>query len=90
MKSYLEHEELWEAVEGTETDEKKKTKARTKIVLMVDSSIFAHIQECKTAKEVWNTLEKIFDDSGLTRRIGLLSTLITTKLEDSVKITSIR
>ena len=85
MKSYLEHEDLWNAVLGTDKDEKNNTKARTKIILSVDSIIFVHIQDCKTAKEVWDSLKQIFDDSGLTRRIALLKTLITTKLNQSVE-----
>jgi len=35
---------------------------------------------------VWLNLEKAFQDSGLNRRVGLLRTLITTKLEDSKSV----
>lgn len=87
MRTYLEHEELWEAVEGTEKDAKKVNKARTKICLCVDPINYVHIQDCKDAKSVWESLENVFDDSGLTRRIGLLRLLISTRLEncDSVE-----
>lgn len=87
MQSYLEHEELWDAIEGKEKDEKKVKKAKAKIILCIDPVIYVHVQECKDAKEVWESLEKVFADSGLTRRISLLRTLITTRMEncDSVE-----
>lgn len=84
VQTYLEHEELWTCVvpeENKEIDKKKDTKARTKIILLVDPINYVHIQEAKTAKEVWDNLSKAFDDNGLTRRVGLLRELITTTLE---------
>ncbi|CAF4958581.1 unnamed protein product, partial [Pieris macdunnoughi] len=37
-----------------------------------------HIPEAETAKEVWENLSHAFDDSGLTRRVGLLRDLCST------------
>jgi len=82
MQIYLEHEDLWKCVEGTETDERKIIRARAKIVLSLDSVNYIHVQTTKTAQEAWNNLCKAFDDSGLTRRVGLLRALITTRLEN--------
>lgn len=59
---------------------KKENKAKTKIILLVDSVNYVHIEEAKTAKEVWENLSHAFDDSGLTRRVGLLRDLCTTTL----------
>ncbi|KAJ8967368.1 hypothetical protein NQ317_017455 [Molorchus minor] len=81
VQTYLEHEELWSAVEGTEIDGKKVTKARSKIILLVDPMHYVHVQSTKTAQEAWNNLKGAFEDSGLTRRVGLLRILITTTLE---------
>lgn len=81
VQTYLELEELWPAVLGTETDLKKVTKAKSKIILLLDPINFVHVQSCKTAKEVWEKLKATFDDSGLTRWVGLLRTLATTRLE---------
>ena len=64
-------------------DAKKVTKARAKIILLIEPINFVHVQSAKTAKEAWNNLERAFEDSGLTRRVGLLRTLINTRLEDS-------
>jgi hypothetical protein len=81
VQTYLQHEELWSCVEGSGTvDPKLDTKARSKIILLVDPVNYVHIQEATTAKEVWTNLENAFNDSGLTRRVGLLRDLITTTL----------
>lgn len=82
VQTYLEHEELWDCVESSnEVDVKKDTKAKSKIILLVDPINYIHIQQAKTAKEVWDNLAKAFDDKGLTRRVGLLRDLITTTLD---------
>lgn len=85
MQTYLQHEELWDCIEsdsGTPTDPKRDTKARTKIILSVDPTNYVHIQEASTAKEVWDKLSSTFDDSGLTRRVGLLRDLCNTSLTE--------
>ncbi|GBP00131.1 hypothetical protein EVAR_74415_1 [Eumeta japonica] len=78
VKTYLQHEELWECIENPKDepiDKKKDMKAKSKIILLVDSINYVHIQEAETAKEVWDNLSRAFDDSGLTRRVGLLRDL---------------
>lgn len=82
--TYLQYEELWEYVHAksdTVFDKKKDTKAKSKIILLVDPINSVHIQEAKTAKEVWDNLAKAFDDKGLTRRVGLLREQTTTALD---------
>ncbi|KPJ19636.1 Retrovirus-related Pol polyprotein from transposon TNT 1-94 [Papilio machaon] len=82
LKTYLQHEDLWDCITGSGVvDEKRDTKAKSKIILLVDTTNYIHIQDCKTAKEVWDNLAKAFDDSGLTRRVGLLRELCTTTLQ---------
>lgn len=83
VQTYLQHEELWDCIEsnsGTSLDTKRDTKAKTKIILLVDPINYVHIQEAGTAKEVWEKLSMAFDDSGLTRRVGLLRDLCNTSL----------
>lgn len=85
VKTYLEHEELWDCIEnpsGTAANRARDLKAKSKIILLVDSVNYVHIQEAKTAKEVWDNLTSAFDDSGLTRRVGLLRELCTTTLTE--------
>lgn len=48
----------------------------------MDPVNFSHIQSATTAKQVWDNLTKAFDDSGLSRRGGLLRQLISTRLDD--------
>lgn len=84
VKTYLEHEELWSCVapaSGEVVDAKRDTKAKSKIILLVDPINYIHIQEATTAKEVWDNLAKAFDDNGLTRRVGLLRDMINTTLD---------
>lgn len=63
-------------------------KTRAKLILTIDSSLYVHIKEVKSTKELWNTLKKMFDDSGFTRRISLLRTLISIRLEHCTTMTS--
>lgn len=81
MRNYLEHEQLWKAVLGTETDVEKDTKARTSICLSIDPINFVHVESCTNAEDVQKKLTATFEDSGLTRRVGLLRTLTTTRLD---------
>lgn len=52
----------------------------------MDAINYVHIQDAKTAKEVWLNLERAFDDNGLTRKVALLKDLITTTLETSKSV----
>lgn len=82
VKTYLEHEGLLDCIKGTEKDAKTISKAKTKIILFLDPINYVHVQGCTDAKQVWDKLEKTFDDSGLCRRVALLRTLTTTRLDD--------
>ncbi|KAJ6640390.1 Retrovirus-related Pol polyprotein from transposon TNT 1-94, partial [Pseudolycoriella hygida] len=81
-KAYLEHEGIWQCVLGTEDDEEKLIKAKSKLILLVKPSNFAHICTYKTAQEIWTKLQGTFEDSGLCRRVTLIRHLITTQLKD--------
>lgn len=90
MQTYLELEDLWDSVENgykveNPVDATKKsanTKARAKLILMLDPVNYVHVHNCTTAKDVWDKLISTFQDSGLTRKVSLLRTLITTKLSE--------
>lgn len=64
---------------GTETSDERI--ARAKIVLSIDETIYVHMVNAPTAKDAWENLEKAFEDKGLTRKVGLLRKITTTKLE---------
>ncbi|KAK9754423.1 Reverse transcriptase (RNA-dependent DNA polymerase) [Popillia japonica] len=56
----------------TETDEVKLRKAKARIVLSIDESLYVHIQTLSTAAQIWSALKELYDNRGLTRQIGLL------------------
>jgi hypothetical protein len=86
MQSYLEDQELWAAVEGKKTDAKKILKTKSKLILSLHESMYVHTQGLTTAKEVWDALKNAFNDKGLTRRISLLTTLITTCMDECANL----
>ena len=55
--------------------------AKAKLSLTIDSSLYIHIKETRTA-ELWIKLKSLFDDSGFTRKISLLRMLISTRLKN--------
>lgn len=84
----LDVEGLWEIVNGTERETNTEKlavlnrKAKSRLILMIDPINFVHILDETTAKGVWEKLSAIFEDNGLSRRVGLLRALITTKLDE--------
>lgn len=85
MQAYLESEDLWGCVEGQSEytqDSKKMTKARAKIILSVEKINFSHLQGTTTPKEAWEKLRDTFEDNGVTRKVGLLRILTSTRLKD--------
>src|ERR1700744_6566174 len=63
VKTYLEHENLWECVNpaGEDNDAQRIVKAKSKIILLIHPSNYVHIQNCVSAKEVWQKLKDTFD-----------------------------
>lgn len=65
----------------TETDRRKLARAKVKLIPCIDPINYSHIQSAKIAKEVCEKLQTSFEDSGLTRKVSLLRTMATTRLE---------
>lgn len=61
---------------------KKDLKAKSKIILLIHPGNYHHVQNCESAKDVWQALKSAFEDSGLLRKVGLIRTLISTKLQN--------
>ncbi|XP_046804902.1 uncharacterized protein LOC124419439 isoform X2 [Lucilia cuprina] len=53
-------EGLWKSVLGTEEDVKKIIMARSKLILLVDTLLFVHIQDASTAKQIWDNFINAF------------------------------
>lgn len=82
VKAYMEHEGLWNCVEPvTPVEPAKDLRAKAKLILLIEPQNYVHIQDCTSAKQVWENLEKAFNDNGLTRRVGLLRDLVNTTLD---------
>lgn len=58
-------------------------KAKNILALSVDKSLFVHISDATTAREIWTKFETMYDDKGLARKIGLLRSLISIRLENT-------
>jgi len=82
IENLLEHEGLGGCIDGTDADAAHLKKAKAKIVLTVDPTLYVHFQDLPTAKDIWLKLKEIFADDGLDRRIGLIRQLSQTKLVD--------
>lgn len=75
-------EGLQKCIDGSEEDSVTIAKAKAKLILTIDPQLYIHVKGCKDAKEVWNTLKNMYEDSGVTRKISLLRTLISLRLEN--------
>lgn len=85
MRSVLEFSDLDACIllgNNCEKDATKLKKAKAKIVLCTDESLFVHIQSLSTAAEIWKKFKDLFEEHGLTRKIGLLRKLIGIRLEN--------
>lgn len=75
-------EGLNKCIDGTEEDTVMLNKAKAKLILTLDPTLFVHIRNKESCKDVWDTLKKMYEDNGFTRKIGLLRTLISLRYED--------
>lgn len=81
VQAYMEHDGLT-AAQSQENDAAKLTKAKTKLILLIKPINYANIQSCTAAHEIWNKFKLTFEESGLSRRVSLMRTLTSTKLEN--------
>ncbi|CAG4961116.1 unnamed protein product [Colias eurytheme] len=89
VTAYLQHEDLHicilKAPDASDSNAiKQDTKAKSKLILLIDPILYVHIQIAQNANQVWDNLTKAFEDRGLTRKAGLLIELINTNLESSL------
>lgn len=65
---------------------KKLKKSKNILSLSVETSIYVHIQNAVSALDIWQTLQRLYEDKGLSRKIGLLRSLISIRLEESANM----
>lgn len=68
--------------------EEENRKAKAKMVMTIDPSLYVHIKSEATVHGLWGKLKSLFDDSGFTRRISLLRNLISIRLENCDTMTT--
>lgn len=53
------------------------------MALSVEENIQTHIAACTTAIEIWNVLKNLYENTGLSRKIGILRQMISSRLDES-------
>lgn len=82
IENVLVLEGLSGCIDGSETDQATLAKAKAKLILTIDPSLFPHVKSATTSTDVWKTVKRLYDDDGYTRKIGLLRILISARLEN--------
>lgn len=89
VKLLMIHKDVWQAVDPLNEGEVSSVvdqKALAVIGLSVQNEQIVHIQSCSTAKEAWESLQKVHEDSGTASKIVLQDQLMTTKLESGKSV----
>lgn len=84
-KAHLVIKEVWTVIEDDlSPDSAPKTNAKciSEITLLVEPGLYNYIIDSKSAKAVWSSLEKAFDDSGTARKVSILNQLVSIKLKN--------
>lgn len=80
MKTFLLLKGLSKYIkEETNEDVTVSGKVKARIKLSIDPSLY--VKKAKTAKEVWNTLKQLYEETGFTRKNSLLRHIILVRLE---------
>lgn len=90
IRNYLEMNQLEKCIIPSEADNKiaaekdgaKLSQAKTRLFLSVVETLFVHIEKCTSALEIWIKFQGLYEDKGFMRKIRLLCTLISIRLED--------
>lgn len=88
-ENFLILEGMYDYIKTTKPEEAAAdAKTKAKLILTIESSLYVHFKEVANTKQLWNKLKKLFDNSGFTRKISLLRTLISIRLENCTSMTS--
>lgn len=82
VRNFLENKNWWDAISKDVVDAEVDRKARTTICLLLEPDCFTHVYRATSAKEVWNSLQKAYEDKGWGRRICIQRELFNCKLEN--------
>lgn len=65
-----------------ETKADKLKKAKNMIALNIDAALFTHVSKYDSAHAMWEALQRLYEEKGLSRKISLLRTLTSVKLAE--------
>lgn len=57
-------------------------KALAELTLLIDPSLYSHIEDAESAKGAWDALKNVYEDKGTSRKVSMLKQWITLKLVD--------
>jgi gag-polypeptide of LTR copia-type/Zinc knuckle len=80
MKNLLKVKKLFKYISQEAVNDEKSSECAAIISLCVEKSMFVYIRNLDSPKQIWETLQSRFEEKGLTRKIGLLRNLISTRL----------
>ena len=97
MRAVLINTDLWDYTSGRKKDtstEKAEDlewirmdeKALSHILLHIESNQLLHVKNCKTSKDAWDVLEKIFEETRPAQKVSLFTQLIKKKTTDDSNI----
>ena len=87
MKFLLTARDLWEGVEDPSKHEAQSRKALAIIGLYVENHHLGEIEDCKTAKEAWELLEKTYKSRTNARKMQLRQELHSLKMKSGEPVT---
>lgn len=83
-QSLLTKNKQWKYVKTPPTDKPEDIEedeiAKAELLLMISASELKQVKNCKTTKEVWDTLKKTYASKGPARKASLLKELILLRL----------
>lgn len=84
IQNYLAVKSLSDCITSPakEKDETKLIQCKAILVLNIDSKLYKYVRSCDTALEVWTSLKNKYEETGTCRRITLLQSLVSCKLEN--------
>lgn len=100
MKTLLESANSWSILLGNEqrarntTQEhdwdKRETKAKVILKMSVKDNIIPHIQDCKSAADIWNMIKGLYETHNINRVLALKGKLYALKMEENESVDGFR
>ena len=83
MKPFLMQKGVWKAVAGEDIHADTDEKALVMIGLSVNDDQVVYVQDAKTAKEAWDNLAAVYENTGTASKMYLQEKLMTAKLTEN-------